>query len=202
MSSGGVPHAPAAYAHVLAFARERGIPVHLDGARIFNAAIALGLPAAALADGFATVMFCFSKGLGAPVGSCLAGTAAIIEEARKVRKRWGGGMRQAGLIAAGALHGLRHHVARLAEDHARARRLAAGIAGLRGLEVSPDPPPTNIVMVRVPAGSADRLCSLLEAQGILVLTEGGRLRLVTHLDVDDAGIERAISALRAVSGAA
>ncbi len=146
-------------------------------------------------------MFCFSKGLGAPIGSCLAGSAALIEEARKVRKRWGGGMRQAGLIAAGALHGLRHHVARLAEDHERARRLAGGIAGLRGLEVSPDPPPTNIVMVRVPAGSGERIRSLLEAEGLLSLVEGGRIRLVTHLDVDDAGIERAIAALRAVSRA-
>jgi threonine aldolase len=202
MLAGGVPHAPAACAHALAFAREKGIPVHLDGARLFNAAVALGLPASALAEGFSTVMFCFSKGLGAPIGSCLAGNAALIEEARKVRKRWGGGMRQAGLIAAGALHGLRHHVARLAEDHARARRLAEGIAGLRDLEVSPDPPPTNIVMVRVPPGSGERIRSLLEAEGVLSLVEGGRIRLVTHLDVDDAGVERAIAALRAVSRAA
>jgi len=199
MVSGGAVHARAALDPVLAFARARGIAVHLDGARIFNAAAALGVAPRELASPFASVMFCFSKGLGAPVGSCLAASADLIREARRVRKRMGGGMRQAGILAAGALHALRHHVARLPEDHARARRLAEGIAGVRGLAVDPAPPPSNIVMVKVARADPQRLCDLLAPEGVLVATEGPQVRFVTHLDVDDEGIERTIAAIRRVA---
>jgi threonine aldolase len=199
MVSGGVPHAAALTAPVLAFARARGITAHLDGARIFNAAAARRPPRASLAAPSDSVMFCFSKGLGAPVGSCLAGSEDLIREARRVRKRLGGGMRQAGILAAGALHALRHHVDRLPEDHARARRLAEGIAGLPGLTVDPDPPPSNIVMVKIVGADPQRLCDLLAPEGVLVTTEGPKVRFVTHLDVDDAGIERTISAIRRVA---
>ena len=194
MSSGGAAHTADVIRPALDFARGKGVPAHLDGARLFNAAAALGVPAATLAAGFSSVMFCFSKGLGAPVGSCLAGSAALIEEARRVRKRMGGGMRQVGILAAAAIYALRHNVTRLAEDHDRARRLAAGIAGLPGLTISPDPPPTNIVMVTVNRGDPAKLCDRLAAEGVHALTEGNRVRLVTHLDVDDAGVERALAA--------
>src|SRR5207249_2266329 len=158
-------------------------------------AIALDLPARDLAAPFSSVMFCFSKGLGAPVGSCLAGSASLIREARVVRKRMGGGMRQAGILAAAALYGLRHHVERLAEDHARALRLAAGIADVPGVSVDPYPPPTNIVMVKV-TGDPERFCERLAPEGVLVSTEGPKVRFVTHLDVDDDAIERTLSAIR------
>jgi len=201
LDSGGVPHAPAAFRHVLQFAAERGIPVHLDGARLFNAAVALRVPARELAVGFSSVMFCFSKGLGAPVGSCIAGSRTFIEEARKVRKRMGGGMRQAGVLAAAALHALKHHVDRLAEDHARARRLAEGIAEIPGWSVAPMPPPTNIVMARPPGADAERACERLAEAGLLTLPEGGRVRLVTHLDVNDAAVEGALAILRTTTPA-
>jgi len=199
MVSGGVPHPRSALEPVLAFSRARGLAAHLDGARIFNAAAALGVPARELAAPFDSVMFCFSKGLGAPVGSCLAGSRELIAEARKVRKRMGGGMRQAGILAAGALHGLRHHVARLPEDHARARRLAEGIADVPGLVVDPAPPPTNIVMVKTPGKDPQRLCDLLAPEGILVTTEGPKVRFVTHLDIGDPELERTVAAIRRVA---
>ena len=201
MVSGGVPHSRAELDPVLAFARAKGMAAHLDGARLFNAAASLGVAARELAAPFDSVMFCFSKGLGAPVGSCLAGSAELIGEARRVRKRMGGGMRQAGILAAGALHALRHHVGRLSEDHARARRLAEGIADVAGIAVDPDPPPSNIVMVKVQRADPQRLCDLLAPAGILVTTEGPKVRFVTHLDVDDEGIERTITAIRKVAPA-
>lgn len=201
MVSGGVAHGRAALEPVLAFARARRIAAHLDGARLFNAAAALGTSPRELAAPFDSVMFCFSKGLGAPVGSCLAGSADLIDEARKVRKRMGGGMRQAGILAAGALHALRHHIERLPADHARARRLAEGIAEAPGLVVDPFPPPTNIVMVKVQRAHPQRLCDRLAPEGVLVATEGPKVRFVTHLDVDDGDIERTIAAIRKVTSA-
>lgn len=196
MFAGGVAHPRTSVAPVLAFARARSLPVHLDGARLFNAATALGVPASAVAAGFDSVMFCFSKGLGAPVGSCLAGSQSLIAEARRFRKRLGGGMRQAGILAAGALHALRNHVDRLADDHARARRLADGIAEIPTLEVVPNPPQSNIVMVRPREGTAEALRADLERRGLLAFTEGDRVRLVTHLDCTDDDIDRAIAMLR------
>ena len=201
MRHGGIAHSAAAMEPVLSFAREHFLATHLDGARIFNAAAALGVPARTLAAEFATATFCFSKGLGAPVGSCLCGTSEAIREARRIRKRLGGGMRQAGVIAAAALHGLRHHAARLGEDHARARRLAAAIAQIPGLAVRPSPPPTNMVMVRLTGGperpeAYERLRERLESEGVLAFTEGLAVRLVTHLGIDDGAIDGALLAVR------
>lgn len=179
--------------------RERGLPVHLDGARLWNASVATGVPPAEFASAADTVMVCYSKGLGAPVGSALAGTAARIQEARAMRKVLGGGMRQVGILAAGALHGLRHHRERLAEDHRRARRLAEAISSIPGIRVDPERIETNIVIAEV--DPPDRLPRFVEAvaeRGVALLVFGGpgRFRASTHLDVDDAGIDRSIDAIR------
>jgi threonine aldolase len=177
-------------------ARTRGVRVHLDGARLWNASVATGVPIrewAACAD---TMMLCFSKGLGAPVGSILTGPRDVIARARRIRKRWGGGMRQVGVLAAACLHALDHHVERLADDHARAARLAAGWQQLPGVRVST--PDSNIVLVDMADVSVDpqAIADALEAQGVRVLTFGPRrLRAVTHLDVDDAGIDQAMTAM-------
>lgn len=179
-------------------ARAAGIRVHLDGARLWNASVETGVPIhdwAAVAD---TVMMCFSKGLGAPVGSILAGDAAVIRRARRHRKRLGGGMRQVGVLAAAALHALDHHVERLAEDHRRVRRLAEGLSGLPGIQ--PDPPDTNILMIRLtdPALDVEALGAAAESHGVRILPfDPRRLRAIVHLDVDDAGLDRAIAGLRA-----
>jgi threonine aldolase len=180
-------------------ARELGIPVHLDGARLWNATAATGV---ALSDYAATadsVMVCYSKGLGAPLGSAVAGTAAFVADAREARRAFGGGMRQVGIVAAGALHALRNHRDRLAEDHARARRLAEALAAVPGLEIDPEEVETNIVIAGV--SPADRLPGFVEAlreRGVLTVPFGGpgRFRAVTHLDVDDGGIARAAEAAR------
>jgi len=181
---------------VRALASERSLPVHLDGARLWNAAVASETPLSDLAACADTVMVSLSKGLGCPVGSILAGPAVLIETAWSVRKRLGGGMRQSGILAAAGLHALDHHVARLADDHARARRLAEGCGDVDGLRA--DPPDTNIVMIHVDRDDVtpDSLATRLEERGIRVLAAGpDRLRAVTHLDVDDEGIERTIEAL-------
>ena len=183
---------------LLAAAGKHGVRAHLDGARIFNAAHATGRPPRELARGFDSVMFCLSKGLGAPVGSMLCGSRAFIAEALVVRKRLGGGMRQVGVLAAAGLVAL-HDAPRLAEDHARAKRLARAVAELPGFTLDPETVVTNIVIASVePAdGTAERL-DALRAQGVLAGTMGrGRIRFVTHRDVDDAGLDRAIAALRA-----
>lgn len=185
---------PAAYvAEATALARRHGLATHLDGARLFNAAVASGVPAAEIARHFDTVSVCFSKGLGAPVGSALVGPRALIDRARRWRKMLGGGLRQAGVLAAAALHALDHHVQRLAEDHAHARRLAEGLQGLPGVTVAL--PQTNIVFVQLApekaAGAVDRLA----AAGVLC-TGLYQLRLVTHLDVSSSDIDHAIALLR------
>jgi threonine aldolase len=175
------------------WARERGLAVHLDGARLFNAVVASGVAAdrwAACAD---TVSLCLSKGLGAPVGTCLVGEADAIERARWVRKRLGGGMRQAGILAAAGIHALERHVDRLAKDHALAREIAIGLSRLEGIEVDLDRVETNIVLVdvRSAAGTAADLVGAAGDRGVRSLETGpGRIRLVTHLDVpEDAGRE-------------
>ncbi len=173
----------------------RGLPVHMDGARLFNAVVATGVPAADYAERATTVMSCLSKGLGAPVGSVLAGPSDVIEAAREERQRLGGGMRQAGVIAAAGLVGLRSHVDRLADDHARAARLAAAVAD-RWRESGCDPARvrTNIVTFR--HAHTHSLLDHLASAGVLAGTIApGVVRLVTHLDVDDAGIDRAVAAL-------
>ena len=186
-------------------AKRRGLPVHLDGARIWNASAATGIAPSEYAACADTVMVCFSKGLGAPLGSAVAGSAAFVREAREVRRAFGGAMRQVGIVAAGALHGLRHHRERIPEDHRRARRLAEAIAEMPGLRVNPAEIETNIVIAELAAG-AERLngfVDALAAEGILVIPFGGpaRFRCVAHLDVDDESLDRSIDALRRVAGA-
>jgi len=185
---------PMAYtADATALARRRGLATHLDGARLFNAATALGVPAREIAQHFDSVSVCFSKGLGAPIGSALVGTTEFIARAHRWRKMLGGGMRQAGVIAAGALHALEHHVARLADDHALAKRLAEGLQGLPGLTV--EAPQTNIVFADLAGPKAATLMPFLKSRGVLA-TGLYRLRFVTHLDVDAEGVDRAIAAVR------
>lgn len=189
-------------AEVAAGARKLDIPVHLDGARLWNAAAATSTPASAWARYADTVSVCFSKGLGAPVGSCMCAARDLIEEAIMVRRSFGGAMRQAGVLAAAALYAVENNVERLADDHRRARRLAEGIADIPGLTVVP--PQTNIVMVDVAddAVAAPTLVDLLQEDGVLVHALGPRrIRAVTHLDLDDADIERTLAALKAAASA-
>jgi len=175
-------------AAVQSLARSHGLALHLDGARLWNAHVATGTPLASLAAGFDTVSVCLSKGLGAPVGSVLVSTASLIAEARVWRKRYGAGMRQVGILAAAGLYALEHHVARLADDHERARRI--GVA----LGVDPATVPTNIVVRSV--SDAAEVARAAAADGVLVSALGPQLlRLVTHLDVDDDGVEHAIKVL-------
>jgi threonine aldolase len=176
-----------------ALARRRGLASHLDGARLFNAAIKLGVPASELAAPFDSVSVCFSKGLGAPVGSALVGSKEFIAAAHRWRKMVGGGMRQAGVVAAAALYALDHHVDRLAEDHALAALLAQGLQGLPGLTV--EPPQTNILFADLQGERAAGLMEHLKSRGVLA-TGLYRLRFVTHLDVDVEGVDRAVAAMR------
>jgi threonine aldolase len=178
----------------LALAHARGLSTHLDGARLFNAAVAQGVAAGALAHGFESVAVCFSKGLGAPVGSALAGSREFIARAHRARKMLGGALRQSGVLAAAALYALDHHVERLADDHALALRLAEGLSGVAGLRV--ELPQTNMVWVTVDRGRGPALLAHLAAKGVLA-TGDDTLRLVTHLDVDRAGIDHAVAAVRA-----
>jgi threonine aldolase len=175
-------------------ARDKGLATHLDGARLFNAAVASGLPAGEIARHFDSVSVCFSKGLGAPAGSALVGSRDFIQRAHRVRKMLGGGMRQAGVLAAAALHALDHHVARLADDHANARALADGLQGLAGVVVQP--PQSNMVFVDLAPELAAGLVDRLRDAGVLC-TGLYRLRLVTHMDVSAADIQQAVVALRA-----
>lgn len=178
-----------------ALCERHGLALHLDGARLFNAAVADGVPAREIARHFDTVSVCLSKGLGAPVGSVLLGPRALIDEARRWRKVAGGGMRQAGMLAAACLHALDHHVARLADDHRRAALLAEGLQGLRGLSVVAQH--TNMVFIDVPRERLSALKEKTETASIrLSIGYTPRVRMVTHLDVDDDAIQRTIDALR------
>ena len=180
-----------------ALARRHGLATHLDGARLFNAAVAMGgdarANARAMAEAFDSISVCFSKGLGAPAGSALVGSKALIAKARRVRKMAGGTMRQAGVLAAAALHALDHHIERLADDHARARRLGVGLQGLAGVSVQM--PQTNMVFIDLPRERAAAVVATLRERGVLA-TGLYQLRLVTHLDIDDAGVDHAIAVLR------
>jgi threonine aldolase len=189
---------------VLDVARGHGLRTHLDGARLLNAAVASGVDAAAWASGFDSAWVDFTKGLGAPVGACLAGSAEFIAEAWRWKQMLGGAMRQSGIVAAAGLHALDHHVERLADDHVRARRLADGLAALPGVDIDAATVETNIVIFGVP--DAPAFCGALQREGVGMLPVApDRVRAVTHLDVDDAGIERALEAaagaLRALDGA-
>jgi threonine aldolase len=170
---------------IWAGAKERKLPTHLDGARIFNAAVALGVNVRALTHGFDTVMFCLSKGLGAPVGSMLTGSAELMDSARLFRKALGGGMRQAGVLAAAGLMALEQGPKRLHEDHANARLLAEALAHMEGVEIDLDAVETNIVIFKLAGGrSAKELTERLKERGILMSAVGpSAVRLVTHLDV-------------------
>jgi threonine aldolase len=181
----------------VALAKRLGLATHLDGARIFNASVAQGVPVAELTAGFDTVSACLSKGLGAPAGTVLMGTKGVIGRAHRARKMLGGAMRQVGILAAAGLHALEHHVSRLAEDHANATRLAKGLGDIRGLSVAPAQ--TNMVFVGVPAERCAALQAHLREHGIIALV-GPRTRLVTHLDVDASGVERAVDAFRSFFG--
>lgn len=197
MHGGVVVPLPAMQA-VRDLARERALPVHLDGARLWNAAVAAEVEVERFADMADTVMVCLSKGLGCPIGSLLAGPSELIERAWAIRKRLGGGMRQVGILAAAGLWALDHVLPGLQADHGRARALADGCAEIEGLE--PLEPETNILMIDItrPGIDAADLARRLAEHGVLVIPTGpDRVRAVTHFDVDDAGIETAIEALRA-----
>lgn len=195
---GGKLLPPDYVAAACALAHGRGLSTHLDGARLFNAAVASGgdpfAAAARLTEGFDSVSVCFSKGLGTPAGSMLVGSKALIARAHRIRKMLGGGLRQVGVLAAAAQHALDHHVARLADDHAHARRLADGLQGLPGVTV--EPPHTNIVFVDLAPERAAGVVDRLRAAGVLC-TGLYRLRFVTHLNVGSDDIDRALRVLRA-----
>ena len=188
---------PAAYlAQARAVCDERGLLLHLDGARLYNAAVAGGVPAREIARHFDSVSVCLSKGLGAPVGSVLVGTHALIERARRWRKVAGGGWRQAGMLAAACLHALDHHVERLADDHARAARLAEGLRGLPGLAVTGQH--TNMVFIDVPTERLAAFKAHVDTAGLrMSIGYLPSIRLVTHLDIDDAMIDRTLAVFAA-----
>lgn len=177
------------------FAHGKALATHLDGARLFNAATALGVAPAEVARAFDSVTICLSKGLGCPAGAVLAGTREFIDAAKRPRKMLGGGMRQVGVLAAAGLHALDHHVARLAEDHALAARLANGLRGIDGITVNG--PHTNMVFLQMDPAQLSQIEPYMLARGILLHGYEGQMRLVTHLDVDAAGIERVLAAFRA-----
>ena len=195
LPSGGRPWPIAELDAVGRAADDAGLPLHLDGARLFNAGIASGVPAARLADPATTVMSCLSKGLGAPVGSLLAGPADFIAEARRERQRLGGGMRQAGVLAAAGLVALRTMIDRLVDDHDRAKRLAEAVAE-RWPESGCNPAGVHTNIVNFSHPRPDALLAHLESEGVLAGTIApGVVRFVTHVDVDDAGIDQATKAI-------
>lgn len=186
------------------WARSQGLRTHLDGARLFNATVASGIPAAQWASGFDTVSVCFSKGLGAPVGSAIAGPRDLIAAARRHRKLFGGGMRQAGIIAAGALYALENHIDRLAEDHRHAQLLANAVSQSDGLTLFPKQIDTNMVIFRVAPelASAAQFAAALKSRGVWMLAVGADLlRAVTHLDVTAGQIREAVEVIPEVAHA-
>lgn len=184
---------PAQHRRLAAAVQEQGLRVHLDGARLMNAAVALAMPAAEIAEPFDSVMMCLSKGLGSPVGAVLCGSDEFIARARRLRKMLGGGMRQAGVLAACGLYALEHNIERLAEDHDHARALGAGLAEIDGLPVRHE---TNMVFIEPKAKDLEPLWQHLQQHRIEIGHQGPRVRLVTHLDIDSAGIDRAITAFQ------
>jgi threonine aldolase len=181
------------------WAHGHGLAVHLDGARLWNAVVASGIPASTWAAPFDSVSVCFSKGLGAPVGSALAGSRAFVARGRRLRKLFGGGMRQVGVLAAAAVYALDHHVERLAEDHKNARVIAAAIADTPGLRLDPPEVETNLVWFHVDPelGTAKELAAAFRARGVLIHTGGGQtMRACTHLDVSAEQAARAAEVIR------
>jgi threonine aldolase len=199
---GGRIVAPEALRELAAPARARHLPVHLDGARIFNAAIALGVPVSTLAAEVDSVMFCLSKGLSAPVGSMLVGSSDFIAEARRIRKLLGGGMRQAGILAAAGIIALNEMVERLAEDHANARRLAEGLANIPGVAVDPAVVESNMVFFGASDGENMRLVESVAAEGVLLSgSDDGRIRSVTHYGVTAEDVDAALAIISRVAQA-
>jgi len=176
-----------------AVADRHGLSMHLDGARLFNASVALGVDPKLITGHFDSVAFCLSKGLGAPVGSMLCGTRALLERALRWRKVTGGGMRQVGILAAAGIVALEQHVDRLAQDHANARRLAEGLHAMDGVSVNMEEVHTNMVFVRVDRGDPEALVEHLGGHGVLA-RPGKTMRLVTHLDVSSEDVERSLAA--------
>ena len=172
-----------------------GLALHLDGARVCNAAVALGVELADIASLFDSVSICLSKGLGAPAGTLLVGSQGFVAEARRWRKVVGGGMRQVGFIAAAGIHALDHHVERLEADHASARRLADGLAPIDGIDVDHNAVQTNMVFVKVPPDRLEAFAAHCELHGVLIRVRNPN-RLVTHLDIDTDGIDRAVEVMR------
>ncbi len=198
---GGKVHPIAEVAAIAAWAREQGLAMHLDGARLFNAVVASGVAASDWASHFDTVSVCFSKGLGAPVGSAIAGPADLIRKAHRLRKVFGGGMRQAGVIAAAALHALEHDVDRLAEDHANAQILAEAVNDTEGLRLESPPVETNLVWIEVDPrlGTAREVADRLRNFGVLVSALSPQiLRACTHRDVSREQVEHAAACLRSL----
>lgn len=185
---------------VRSLADEHGLPVHLDGARIFNAAAAMGVPASRLAQYADSVSFSLCKGLACPVGSVLCGSRDFIAKARRYRKMLGGGMRQAGIIAAAGVYALEHMLDRLAEDHENARVLAEGLAEITGITLSP-PPQSNLVFFTAAGWDLGELERRLAERGVLCLDEGGRLRMVTHYGIERHDVEEAVEVVRSVLAA-
>ncbi len=197
---GGTVLGDADLASVREIADRRKIPVHMDGARIFNAAVTLGVPVARLAVHADTVSFCLSKGLGCPVGSLICGTSEFIAEARRHRKMLGGGMRQAGVVAAAGIYALENMVERLAEDHDTAQVAAAGLATIPGITLAPTPQ-TNLVYFTVDGWRLRELVGRLEESGVLCYDEDGRIRWVTHFGIERSDIDEALDRLRAIMAA-
>jgi threonine aldolase len=199
-AAGGKVTPPEVVDAICAVAREHGVPVHVDGARLWNAAVAAGVRPARLVRDATTVMVSFSKGLGCPVGSCLAGPRAVMEEAWHARARFGGGMRQSGILTAACWYALEHNLSRLGEDHANARLLADRLVGCPGFTLVP--PETNIVMLDLARLTAEDAMARLAAAGVKVSRFGPRrVRVVTHLDVTRADVERAAEVIgRVIAG--
>ncbi len=186
---------------IAALARERGIRMHLDGARLWNASVATGISLKEYCQYFDSVSLCFSKGMGAPIGSIVVGSKAFIEKAHYYRKAYGGGMRQVGIIAAGALYALEHHFDRLADDHRHAREIAEAIAELPGVQLNLDTVQTNIIIFQFehPRITPPELVERLKDQGILIISMGGnKLRIVTHLHITDEDVAYAIRTFREI----
>ena len=184
------------------WAHSQGLKTHLDGARLFNASVATGVSLELFSEPFESVSVCFSKGLGAPVGSCLVGSREFVAKARRARKLFGGGMRQIGILAAGALYALKHQMDRLADDHANARLLARTVGQIQSLCLSDEEPDTNIVIFHIAKnwGTAAQFSDSLKQTGVLSLAFGPQsVRLVTHLDVSREQIESACEAIRNVA---
>jgi threonine aldolase len=199
--AGGVCWDRAQLAEVTQTAHQLGMQTHLDGARIWNAAIATGVTEKELAAGFDSISVCLSKGLGAPAGSVVAGTRPFIKLCHRYRKMYGGGMRQAGMLAAAGLYALEHHRARLAEDHANAKALAEALLGAPGIRVELGQVQTNIVMIDLERGTATAVVELAREDGVLLGAAGAqRIRAVTHLDVDREGVLHAARLIAEIAG--